>query len=74
MSFFDDKDESLSQAAPIRPAVGDSDLSELNDIWRNLLGVNDSALAGDTKHTPENGIQPPVPTTDGASIVQRTGG
>ncbi len=37
------------------------DDSELNDIWRNLLGVNDSALVGDTESVPENSTRPPVP-------------
>lgn len=61
MNFFADKDESLSQAAPIRPVADDCELSELNDTWRNLLGVNDGALAGDTEQAPENGTRSPVP-------------
>lgn len=64
MSFLDDKDGSLSQGAHIRPVADDSELSELNDIWRNLLGVYDSAFATDTENMPENIARSPVPVVD----------
>ena len=37
------------------------DDSELNDIWRNLLGVDDNVLAGDTEHASEHIAQSSVP-------------
>lgn len=61
MGFLDDKDESLSQVKHSRPVADESELSELNAIWRNLLGVSDNVLAGDTEHASGHVAQPPAP-------------
>ncbi len=37
------------------------DDSELNDIWRNLLGVDDNVLADDAEHASGHGTQPSAP-------------
>ncbi len=47
MSFFDDKDGSLPQGHPV---TGES---ELNDIWRSLLGVQDKTPSV----APDNGSE-----------------
>lgn len=64
MGFFDDKDGPLSQEAHIRPAADDSELSELSDIWRNLLGVYDSTFAANAENMPEHIARLPVPVAD----------
>ena len=64
MSFLDDKDRLLSQGAHNCPAADDSELSELNDTWRNLLGVNGSAFAANAENMPESIARSPVPVAD----------
>lgn len=74
MSFFDDKDGSLPQDVHSHTVTGES---ELNDIWRSLLGVHDGTQVTATNSVLEMGVHlslpHPVAADPWAELLQSQG-